>query len=256
MKIKTCRGFTLVELLVVISIIALLLAILMPSLQKAREQAKTVVCLSNLRQWGMIFGLYTNDNNGRFNRGWGSVSGEDPWRTGSQFWPGALKKYYWDTEISFCPAATKLWYTGSFRQTGVPTGAYTGVQQPFGAWGPYGNDKPWAIEGSAGSYGMNAYIANMPSGVPSPVYPGRPTKDYYCRVDEPKANTIPLFLDCQWQVGWPTANDNPPRFNGETILVTGADEMKRFCLARHGNCTGSVFWIYRPEKSGLRNYGH
>ena len=72
MHIRMCRGFTLVELLVVISIIALLLSILMPSLAKVREQAKTVVCLSNLHQWGMIFGLYTNDNNGYFNRGWGN----------------------------------------------------------------------------------------------------------------------------------------------------------------------------------------
>jgi prepilin-type N-terminal cleavage/methylation domain-containing protein/prepilin-type processing-associated H-X9-DG protein len=56
------KGFTLVELLVVISIIALLLSILMPSLSKVREQAKAVICASNQKQTGLILFLYAQEN--------------------------------------------------------------------------------------------------------------------------------------------------------------------------------------------------
>ena len=57
-------GFTLVELLVVISIIALLMAVLLPALGKAREQAKMIACLANLKQWGVVAYTYAEDNSG------------------------------------------------------------------------------------------------------------------------------------------------------------------------------------------------
>src|SRR5205823_12613548 len=59
-------GFTLVELLVVIGIIAVRVSILLPSLNRAREAANQTKCLSNLRQLGLAFVMYLNENKGAF----------------------------------------------------------------------------------------------------------------------------------------------------------------------------------------------
>ncbi|MHC4586287.1 MAG: type II secretion system protein, partial [Planctomycetota bacterium] len=67
------KGFTLIELLVVISIVVLLMALLLPALQKAKKQARAVVCQTNLKQWGSVMVLYTEDNEGRLPNGLGSA---------------------------------------------------------------------------------------------------------------------------------------------------------------------------------------
>ena len=94
-------GFTLIELLVVISIIAILIAILLPSLRRARNQARNVVCQSHLKQWGLVFLMYIDNNQGYIND-WPSTTGKYKFLDNIYMNMGFSK-----LKLRFCPKAVK-----------------------------------------------------------------------------------------------------------------------------------------------------
>lgn len=96
-------AFTLVELLVVIGIIAILISILLPAMRKAREQAQSTKCLSNLRQVGVGWQLYANVYKATIpNNGWSQdLSYKDRYWT--EFVDGRMGVRYVDPAIMTCP---------------------------------------------------------------------------------------------------------------------------------------------------------
>jgi len=110
---------------VVIAIIALLMAILMPALQRVKKQAKAVACQSNLHQWAVVFEMYAGENDGYF---WSGDFNRGGWE--QYVWVGPLRPYYNnEKDLRFCPTATKL------REEGA--------RDPFAAWGPMQQTGPW-----------------------------------------------------------------------------------------------------------------
>ena len=87
-KFSNRAGFTLIELLVVIAIIAVLMAILMPALNRAREQGKRAACLNNLRQLTMAWIMYADDNDGKMVNANTSTGGHNKDGTCWVYWPG------------------------------------------------------------------------------------------------------------------------------------------------------------------------
>jgi len=74
---KTKQNFTLIELLVVIAIIAILASMLLPALNKAREKGKTIACINNLKQTGLVYAMYIGDYDGYYPIGYAKVNGEN-----------------------------------------------------------------------------------------------------------------------------------------------------------------------------------
>jgi prepilin-type N-terminal cleavage/methylation domain-containing protein len=212
------KAFTLIELLVVISIIALLMAILMPALSKAKIQANKVICQSNLKQWGLIWAMYTEDNNMSYPIGLVGPGSEN----GNGHWMSAARKYYEDPKIRACPQASN-------PDKGIGT---------YGTWGPWPSSQYWQVKGDYGSYGFNAWMYNPHKGITD--INGAPTRFNWRKSTMSKADEVPVMADCLWVDGMPLDADRPPIFEGQFdggVL----HNMKRFCLNRHDGVVGVQF---------------
>jgi len=234
---KQARGFTLVELLVVIGIIALLVSMLLPALSKARDAANVVACLSNLRQVQTAHYMYMNDEKGRLIPEW----------TTAPAWPYLLKKYFGrlpDGSVSVSNTETrdKILICPTISQRANPeifSAPYNGSAE--GPWEPYLTNHS-SMGRIVASYGYNRYMYNT-------VNPFRPTRQQsgYWMVRDPSTTfwklqkasqgEIPMFFDSRWR---DAAIDSNAGNLGYYPFVTGS-QMSYVAMRRHHRVTNIAF---------------
>jgi len=137
------NGFTLIELLVVIAIIAILAAILFPVFAQAREKARAITCVSNMKEIGTATMMYAQDYDETYPCGWGSLDG------GQSMWRNTLQPYI-QKYGNLTPTAsdTEPWYDNPTSSNGI----YSCPDHPVNAsFGPT-------------SYGYNAFPSDTGSG--------------------------------------------------------------------------------------------
>jgi len=236
------KGFTLIELLVVIAIIALLMAILMPALNRAKEQARAVTCQSNLKQWALICQMYANDFTNYI------TMGMDP--PGRQYgeWVRALAPYYKEPGIRICPSASKL-----------AAGFTLGVGQEWegSKYGPWGSRFD-AVAGSYySSYGMNDWVCNVCDGAKCTGWADGFDAAYgrgnlwngFTNVKH--SNLVPLILDSRSYGGIPM-DDDPPPPSDDAGRSAAAGYMDIFCIDRHKRSINSCFMDLSVRTVGLK----
>ena len=236
------KGFTLIELLVVIAIIALLLSIMLPSLNLVKRKARMIVCQTNLKQWGIIFGLYVQENDDKFYKAWTSGG-----PGGGHEWIYATRPYYQDPKICFCPGAVKL------------ATEYSGGDKPTAsdqAWGRFEDPDVQDRRGYAllgGSYGINDWVGNPAEG-----FMFGQESWYWASALQKGANRAPLFLDAGWLGGMPEEGDTPPPtaepVGNQTMLnrTTSSEMMQRYCVDRHDGTINAVFVDFSVNKVPLK----
>jgi len=232
------RGFTLIELLVVIAIIALLMAVLMPSLQRVRRQAKAVSCQAQLHQWALTFSAYTGDYDGYFMQGLTGTS-QYPSAQGRGVWMNALRPYYSDPKMRLCPMATKF----IVDENGNPTGA----RPPYAAYGIINRGDISVCNGDYTSYVINWFVNRCPPGYDG--YGGE--RLFWRHTNNRGTSNIPVFMDGSFWLARPRHTDPPPEYDGD-FRWNGASGMKRVAVNRHDGFVNGLFMDWSTRKMPLK----
>ncbi|HUV68001.1 MAG TPA: zinc ribbon domain-containing protein [Sedimentisphaerales bacterium] len=222
----TGRVFAVLGILIPVFVFCLLFVLTMtlyPVLTRVKSQARTTACMVNLKQWGLIFSLYTQDNDGYF-------FGRETDALGC-WWMDPLRPYYRDNQrLVFCPEAMKPYAEGH--------------DSSFAAW---------RIGDDSGSYGLNAWICN-PGQRETVSVNQAPVENHWKTPKTKGASNIPVLLDAAWFADRPQDTDSPVEHPGASR--DGSEHVVRgmgcFCIDRHSGCSNAVFMDWSVRRVGIK----
>jgi prepilin-type N-terminal cleavage/methylation domain-containing protein len=238
------KAFTLIELLVVIAIIALLMAILMPGLQRVRRQAKAVKCQGTLRQWGLYYSMYTSEHDYRM------PPRDNPYNPFPGVFPGNLHDarevskegrtvYYGGfhgyKKLFLCPA-TRANRQRDSLEPWIWNGGCCG--STYGPW--VGGMRQDGRDMS--SYGQNGWTPSK--------YPVEDTSNTWVSSLVKSAGDVPVYSDCRVFAGYVGPTDSPPPC-ADGPLDPGWG-VSVYAMDRHQGGINSLFMNWSVRKVGVK----